>query len=118
MRFGPLTPREKLTLSVTTADMREARIAELERRIAAVRSELLSNDELLTRVRDEMTRERPNCSTDEVWPLIQSPLLLLIHEYSEIGDCLESIYNSRVVYVYCALCRPQKWSCRCALWPA
>lgn len=64
MRFGPLTPREKLKLSVTTADMREARIAELERRIAAVRSDLLSNDELLARVRDEMTRESAHPSSE------------------------------------------------------
>ena len=81
MRFGPLTPREKLTLSVTTADMCEDRIAELERRIAAVRSELLSNGELLIRLRDEMARERPN-SSSEVWPLIQSQILKLMHENS------------------------------------
>ena len=61
--------------------VRGSRIAELERRIAAVRSELLSNDELLIRLRDEMARERPN-SSSEVWPFIQSQILKLMHENS------------------------------------
>ena len=140
MRFGPLNPREKLTLSVTTADTREFRIAELERRIAALRSELLSNDELLIRVRDEMARERPN-SSFEVWPFIQGPILKSINENSGSimwrlwaqrrvdlqGECYDAcIVALKVNSTLCSqsphnrtwtstlMCRPQSWSCRCA----